>query len=406
MAKRYLSLLLGLLLVNSLVLWLGWPQIVVFNIAFVVIGWLLAIQFKINIDSLNQLQHSMRQSINLQEQDYRLLADKTRLMIDQLPIGLALINDRGLVEWLNPSFKHFIRQPEETSVFFYSDLRFTGDVRQILRRAYEQQEAFLQRIKYQGLDYQCQAIKLAYKEQTLGMLVIIQDITKALVGEQLQQQFIADASHELKTPLSVIVGMLEILSREPGIAINDQQQFIQLMQQESQRLTRIVSDLVQMSKMTGLKDVLNLTKVNLKLIIDAVINEATHDQIDNKTIIINQLPADLEIMADQARIFSVFSNLMTNALVHSQTPDITISAHQLQHQIEITITDHGIGISEEDLPYIFDRFYRSDASRSRNTGGSGLGLAIVKDIISAHHGTIVVKSQLNHGTTFVITLPS
>ena len=223
--------------------------------------------------------------------------------------------------------------------------------------------------------------------------------------EQLRRNMVADVAHELRTPLSNLRGYLEAI--DDGM-IKPERDTMHLLNEETATLSRLIEDLQELSLADAdeLKLVFREEKIN-RLIEDSVI--AIKTKAGEKGLTIStDLPADLpDIHVDAYRIKQVLRNLLENAVAHTgQGGSIGISACYENSKVKISIKDTGEGIPQEDLPNIFERFYRVDRSRTRATGGSGLGLTIAKRLVEAHNGDIDVSSELGKGTTFTITLPT
>lgn len=225
-------------------------------------------------------------------------------------------------------------------------------------------------------------------------------------NEEARHKLMADVAHELRTPLSVLRGNLE--SMQEGV-IEPTQETIVSLHDEVLRLSRIVEDLLNLGRMESGGFPLSLQRTRLEEIILRVTSvfaaETDARGIHLETSIEEALP---EIQADPDRIAQVLVNLLANAVHH--TPDsgnISVSASRSDDNILVSVKDSGPGIAKEDLPHVFDRFYRTDRARDRATGGTGLGLAIVKGIITAHKGSIWAESEpgLGTGTAFTFSLP-
>ncbi|RNB87042.1 sensor histidine kinase [Brevibacillus fluminis] len=222
-----------------------------------------------------------------------------------------------------------------------------------------------------------------------------------------QQQFIADASHELRTPLSVIRLNLERLFRNPDHTIEEESETISASMQETKRLTKLVTDLLTLARSDSnelqiLKQRVRLDEIVLKSI-------RTFSQLaELKEITMKRdVEEPLEIMGDEERLQQLMVILLDNALKYTQeTGQITVSCKREGNWITIIVSDTGIGISQEELGYVFDRFFRGDKMRSRAEEGTGLGLSIAKWIVEAHDGKIRVESKEGAGTSFTITLPA
>lgn len=223
-------------------------------------------------------------------------------------------------------------------------------------------------------------------------------------NEDIRRGLVADVAHELRTPLTILQGKLE--SIQEG-AINPTEEIVLELTDEVYRLNRLVSDLQQLSLAEAGKLPLHIQTVNLKQMIERICN---HLQwlADEKEISLqyDRIPAECLLEIDADRMTQVIVNLIGNALRH--TPEhglVEVSAQERDNAFLLRISDTGHGIPEEALPFIFDRFYKRDPSRSRNDSGTGLGLSIAKGFVEAHGGNITVESEVNKGTAFTIKLP-
>ena len=216
-----------------------------------------------------------------------------------------------------------------------------------------------------------------------------------------QRRFVADVSHELRTPLTAIRGNLDLLRRIP----NDEAS-LNAIAAESHRMSRLVHDLLMLAQADGGRLPLECTTVALNSLLDEVYDQALALSYDRDIDIALLQDRPVLIEGDPDRLMQLLMNLVSNAIKY--TPDggrITLGLTVYNNWARVLISDTGIGIPREDLPYIFDRFYRVDPARSRAQGGIGLGLAIAKWIAEAHGGRITVESQVGHGSTFTVWLP-
>ena len=221
-----------------------------------------------------------------------------------------------------------------------------------------------------------------------------------------QQQFVADASHELKTPLSVIQTTTDVLLSNKEKTIASEQKWIDYIKSETERMSKLVSDLLYLAKVDSNEVLITSTPFNLS---EAIINitlpfESIVFESDKELQM--EIEPDLMYIGEEARLQQVAIILLDNALKHAPIKSsIQIRLHQVGTNYQLEVSNEGEGIPPQHLDKIFERFYRVDASRARDTGGYGLGLSIAKSIMEQHHGSISVKSQLNELTTFTVTLP-
>ena len=241
-----------------------------------------------------------------------------------------------------------------------------------------------------------------------GTIVVLHDVTEQEKMELSRREFVANVSHELRTPLTTIKSYLEALDdgalEEPQLA----RRFISVARNETERMIRLVSDLLHLSRLDSRQEKLVRESVNVYEMLEDVADRFSF-QLQQKNIRIGMeiAPGLPEVSADRDRIDQVLDNLVSNAI--KSMPDggsILIKAGLSEkNQLEVSIHDNGIGIQKKGQERIFERFYRVDKARSRSMGGTGLGLSIAREIIKAHGGTIGLESEVNVGTTVTFTLP-
>jgi len=239
-------------------------------------------------------------------------------------------------------------------------------------------------------------------------LLVFQDVTDVRNLEATRREFIANVSHEFRTPLAIIKGYVETLldgaMEEPEMA----ERSLEAIQRNVQRLNLLIEDLLSISQMEGRARLLELDSVNLHELLLRVLENLKPTISATKARIEIEWPVEARVIeADSRRMEQVYLNLLTNALRYGDSGDLVLSitAKRDEHTIAIAIADNGPCIPLSAQPFIFDRFYRVHKDRSRDGGGTGLGLSIVKNIILAHGGTVSVESTPSQGATFHIRLP-
>lgn len=221
---------------------------------------------------------------------------------------------------------------------------------------------------------------------------------------QRQRRFTADASHEMRTPLSIIRGEVDVAlehPRSPDFYVAT----LQSVQAEVERLSRLVADLLTLSRRDNDQLVLQLEPVDLSEMLDNLIAQFSESAAASTIQFNVNTPHTLVVCGDLDRLLQLFLNLLDNAVAHAPGSHVSITATEGEGMAQIMVADTGPGIPAEHLPHIFERFYRVDPARSRARGGSGLGLAIAREIAVAHGGDIEVFSTPGAGTTFVVSLP-
>lgn len=243
---------------------------------------------------------------------------------------------------------------------------------------------------------------------TLGLICVIQDITEHKKLEKMQKEFVANVSHELRTPLTTIKSYTETLLDGAVDDLDLANQFLAVINNESDRMTTLVQDLLELSKLDSKKTAFESTTIDLeKLVFHSVENYRIHANKKNQELLMEGIVGDFYIVGDSNRIEQVLKNILSNAVKYSEegaSVKVSLKTQGNYHIVEVQ--DTGLGMPKEDLPRIFERFYRVDKARSRAMGGTGLGLAIAKEIIEIHGGKIEVESELNVGTTFKIYFPA
>ena len=238
------------------------------------------------------------------------------------------------------------------------------------------------------------------------VVVLVDDRTQAHRLEAIRRDFVANVSHELKTP----IGALNLLAEAVGEAKDDPAavvRFAERMQGESERLTRLVQQIIDLSRLqndTASDDPI-VVKV-AELVAEAAEHSATEAERKNIDIVVS-LADDLLVQGDRAQLYAAVSNLVENAVRYSQDESrVSVSATSDRDNVRISVADRGVGIANEELDRIFERFYRVDPARARNTGGTGLGLSIVKHVAASHGGSVEVWSEPGSGSTFTLVLPA
>ncbi len=242
----------------------------------------------------------------------------------------------------------------------------------------------------------------------IGILVVLNDITRLQRLENLRRDFVANVSHELKTPITAIKGSVETLQSGAVNEPDNASRFLDIIARQADRLNAIIEDLLALSRIEQ-----DEGKAGIQLE-PAAVSEVIHGALqacqvqvrDKQVRLLVDCPDDLQCQANAPLLEQALVNLIDNAIKYSpEGGEVRINARPVAPGLEITVRDFGCGIEKEHLPRLFERFYRVDKARSRKQGGTGLGLAIVKHIVQAHHGQVRVDSILGEGSTFTITLP-
>ena len=264
---------------------------------------------------------------------------------------------------------------------------------------------------------QVHAAPLKGREGTSGVILVLHDVTELRRLETVRTEFVANVSHELRTPLTSIKGYLETLL-EGGLEDRKHARpFLEVIHKHTERLGRLLEDLLDLSNLELGKITLHRRPINLAEVVEGAIAIYRPQAAKQEIGLREELPGDLPlVMADRDRVMQVLINLLDNSLKFTPKGGrVTVTARRVRSapdmtlhpdQVEISVEDTGIGIHSQDLPRITERFYRVDKARSREMGGTGLGLAIVKHLVKAHGGELIIESQLNQGTIVRFHLPT
>ncbi|MCK5305784.1 MAG: HAMP domain-containing protein [Candidatus Omnitrophica bacterium] len=242
---------------------------------------------------------------------------------------------------------------------------------------------------------------------TEGAVLVFHDITNLRRLEKMRQDFVANVSHELRTPIASIKGYAETLIEGALDDKENARDFLKIIYSDSDRLAKLIDDILDLSRVESGRLKMTLTPSAVKPIIERVVAGLKKQAQDKSVKIKIDIPQDIpRVLADENRVAQVLLNLIDNAIKYTESKgEVIISADEQGEFVRIDVSDTGIGIPENDLPRLFERFYRVDKARSRELGGTGLGLSIVKHIVQAHNGQVSVQSVLGQGSAFSFTIP-
>lgn len=363
--------------------------------------------------SINKMAASLQDQMRLVRENEHRLAN----ILDHLINGVILIDSDGRIRLLNPSAEQMLGMTSsELQGQRFETAHLHSDLMRVLQDALVMKESVREEIVVyypQERTIEIHVVLLdSTKTEQAGTLVIMHDISEMKRLENVRSQFVANVSHELKTPVAAIQGFAETLLSG---ALEDREtleSFLHIIHEESERLDRLISDILELSKIESKRAALYFSPIQLDEFIDKTLHVVQPEVAQKQIRIFCDVPGDAFIEADEDRLRQIVLNLLTNAI--NYTPEggtVTISVQFTEHGpaskevVRLSIRDTGIGIPKKDVPRIFERFYRVDKARSRSSGGTGLGLSIVKHLVELHKGTIDVTSEVGAGTEFVITLP-
>ncbi|PKR78883.1 PAS domain-containing sensor histidine kinase [Halalkalibacillus sediminis] len=354
-------------------------------------------------NSFNRMRRQLNFHITALNQEKSQLSSILKSMAD----GVVTVNRKNEIMLINPPAEQFLErfafENEQDSLDLPKEIQ--EDFDKVLRNEQE----ILKEVTTQGRVFVLVMTPLYNESVIRGVVTIIRDMTEERQLDKLRKDFLANVSHELRTPISMMQGYSEAIVDDVAETKEEKQELAQIIYEESLRMGRLVNDLLDLARMEAGHIHLNREKVPLKPFIDRISKKftsiASEQQVDLKTDF--QAPHEF-IHFDPDRLEQVMTNLIDNALRHTPSDGtVSVIVEGDKDDLVVHVHDNGSGISEEDLPFIFERFYKSDKARTRNSEkkGTGLGLSITKHIIEAHGGNIYAKSKVDEGTTFTFSLP-
>lgn len=374
-------------------------------------------------DELGQLAQAVNNlSVKIEEAQESSEAERRRLdsVLSHMSDGVIATDRRGNITIINEMASEDLNvNPDEVigrSILDVLDIRSQYMLREILEN---QDEIILDLSDAEHEQILNAYFSLIQRESGFisGLVCVLHDVTEQQKIDRERRQFVSNVSHELRTPLTSMRSYIEALNdgawKDPEVA----PQFLKVTQDETDRMIRMINDLLSLSRMDSGRLQLELELVNLNelfnyilnrfdMMLDKDNNDTRDTKTKNYTIKRDFTKRDLWVEIDTDKFIQVVDNIMNNAIKYS--PDggvITCRLLETHNHVILSITDQGLGIPKKDLNHVFDRFFRVDKARSRAQGGTGLGLAISKEVIALHHGKIWVDSIEGKGSTFYISLP-
>ncbi|MCK4863921.1 MAG: phosphate regulon sensor histidine kinase PhoR [Gammaproteobacteria bacterium] len=322
---------------------------------------------------------------------------------EALPDGVVILSKHNFIEWVNPVASSLlgISYPQDTGQKINNLIRHPDFQRYLIKNNYSKTITFPAPDNTDNI-LTMQIIPFGYKQKML----FCRDITHIHKLEEMRTNFVSNVSHEMRSPLTVLSGYLEMFSDNPP---KDEKNFklaIDNMYQQAMRMQRLVTDLLALSKMET-APVEHTALVNVSTLLITLKENAKIPGQDKQHTITLKTDEKLSLRGNSDELHSLFANLINNAVRY--TPDhghITISWQILNNEAVFSVSDDGPGIASQHIPHLTERFYRADIDRSRESGGTGLGLAIVKYAVERHDGRLEIRSTLGKGSTFTCYFPS
>jgi two-component system, OmpR family, phosphate regulon sensor histidine kinase PhoR len=358
--------------------------------------------------SINILARNLQELMKQKESQQ----DRLSTLIENMGSGLILIDSRGFINLINKPYKEIfnVEASEYLYKLYYEVIdheEITQMVEEIFMTEQKVRKQVVLPLEIERRHFEVYGVPIIGTNNVWkGILLVFHDITELKKLEQMRKDFVANVSHELKTPITSIKGFSETLLDGAMHDKETLEAFLEIILKESDRLQLLIQELLDLSKIEQQGFMLTIGEVDLVKEASEVI-EILKGKAEQKDILLKlDLPNEEAVIeGDPDRLKQVLINLVSNAITYTPNDgSVEISLTVQEDSVSVVVKDSGIGIEKSEITRIFERFYRVDKARSRNSGGTGLGLAIVKHIVEAHKGHIEVDSQIGKGTTFTIKL--
>jgi two-component system, OmpR family, sensor histidine kinase ResE len=349
--------------------------------------------------AFNRMAAQLEDSIHQLSQEKEQLSSILRSMTD----GVLTLDKRGNIILTNPPAERFFALCQENN-----EKTLPASLQTCFNMVVEDDKEHTGDITEQGRTWAVVMAPLYAGDQVRGVVAVLRDVTEERQIDKLRKDFVANVSHELRTPLAMLQGYSEALLDDIAETPEERREIAQVIHEESERMGRLVRELLHLARMEAGHIQMEPAFMSIPDLIQRVLRKFQALAREQKI----QLAADLaenlpQVWWDEDKMEQVLINLIDNAIRHTPTGGtVQVHVYEKEQKIYLEVEDTGSGIAEEDLPFVFERFYKADKARTRGqSGGTGLGLSIVKNLLHLHGGDISVKSRLGVGTTFIIALP-
>ena len=356
-------------------------------------------------DEIGQVAAALDKTTRRVEESYARLQTSQReleTLLNSMQDAVVAVDGEGRIQWANRSMDRLLHRAARLNAPLIDSVRDPDFLTAIQEAARDQVvRSARSNTIVSGRTFDVTAAPMPGG----GAVAVLRDLTETERMEKSRRDFIANVSHELRTPLTSIQGYTETLLDSP-LEDGHVRDFLEIIRKNSARMSRLTEDLLTLARVESGEQRFDIQRINTKELLqdagESFREVARSYGVD--LVIENSVPAG-HVNADREAIHQIFSNLIENALKYAASgKKVILGARPVTNGIEFYVRDFGPGISSEHLPRLFERFYRVDKARSRESGGTGLGLAIAKHIVLAHGGTIRAESELNHGSSFLFAL--
>ena len=376
---------------------------------FLVEGGRRARQISLALENIFARQHAIAEQFAQRESG-------TKTILSAMHDGLLVVDASGRVVVANETFRKLFSLREVSGGTPLLDAVRNVELHQLIAETLRNGEPRQSELALTGAQknserwLQVSAVPMKNdKIETGGAVVLLHDVTELKRVNEMRSDFVANVSHELRTPLSILRGYIETLLDNPKTSAKELARILEVMERHSKRLGLLVDDLLTLAQLESANSSLQLSEVNLSELFGRVVRDWEKKLVEKRLKVMVDLPPTVAtVRADETRLQEVLYNLLDNAVKYShEKGEIRLHAEQGKNgEIALSVSDSGVGIGKNDLPRIFERFYRADKARSpESIRGTGLGLSIVKHIAQLHGGRVEAESELGKGTTIRVLLP-
>lgn len=358
--------------------------------------------------AINHLQTHQQKVLRAKAQQ----GEELRLLLSYLPIGVMVIDRYRKVEMANSAMAEFLQTDISSRRHPYTQDIHQFDLVSLIGQVFTNKESQRKVITLPGMPtekrVEASVIYTSTSEDFFQILVLLYDVTEIYAVEKMQMDFLSNASHELKTPVTAISGFAETLQAGAKDDPETLNQFLDIIQRESKRLTELIQDVLSISRIESQSiSQQKITDIDIFNLVDEQLSTLQQMASVKHITLVNQVPSGVVQRSDEGKLVEIIKNLVSNAIKYNREDgSVTIDYAVTQHQWTLKVTDTGIGIAQNEQARIFERFYRVDSSRTKQVvNGTGLGLAIVLELVQSLQGQISVESQRGVGSAFSVSFP-
>lgn len=365
--------------------------------------------------NLEEINHIFKEVIkikkDLESMDNKLKIEKDKLdyILDSMSEGFILVDKNKNVFAINKTAKKILNSSKnnlgENMLYYTQNIKFIENIDKVLNTS--QKKIF----DFKTEDRKIYSIHITKIKKGIiekgksGAIILMIDVTAEKMAEKLKQEFFSNVSHELKTPITSIQGYTELLYNDFANSKQQEKEFLKTIQKEINNVTNLINNILTISKLENKEIEIDKSEINIKTVVDEIIS-STKPLCIERNIKVSNNCENVIMFVDYKKIHQLLNNLIVNAIKYNKDNGfVNINCFEDDKYINLTVKDSGIGIPVEDRNRIFERFYRVEKGRSKETGGTGLGLSIVKHIVKYYNGKIKVKSKEGFGSEFIIKIP-